>query len=55
MKAYKARSGVPEGPDRGYNETTTHGFMHLVLATWRVYGRTHPAADAEAFCDAHPQ
>src|SRR5687768_2946386 len=55
VKAYNARHGVPEGPTSGYNETTTHAFMHLVLATMRAYAQTHPAPDAEAFCDAHPQ
>jgi hypothetical protein len=39
----------------GYNETTTHAFMHLILATTRAYGGTHPAPDADAFCDSHPQ
>ena len=55
VKAYNARHGVPESETSGYNETTTHAFMHLILATMHAYGRTHPTADADTFCDAHPQ
>ena len=55
VKAYNAPNGVADGPTSGYNETTTHAFMHLVLATCCAYGPTHPAADADTFCDTHPQ
>jgi hypothetical protein len=55
VKAYNARHGVPEGPTSGYNETTTHAFLHLVAATVHAYGTTHPTPDADAFCDTHPQ
>lgn len=55
VKAYNARHGVPEGPTRGYNETTTHAFLHLVLATMSAYAGTHPCGGADAFCDTHPQ
>ena len=55
VKAYNARHGVPDSEVSGYNETTTHAFMHLILATMRAYGRTHPAPDADDFCDSHPQ
>ena len=55
VKAYNARHGVPEGPTSGYNETTTHAFLHLVLATMSAYGGTHPCPNADAFCDTHPQ
>ena len=55
VKAYNQRHGVPEGPAGGYNETTTHAFMHLVLATMCAYARTHPTPDADSFCDTHPQ
>ena len=55
IKAYNAQHGVPEGPTSGYNETTTHAFMHLVLATMRAYAQTHPCPNADAFCDTHPQ
>ena len=55
IKAYNAAHHVPEGPLMGYNETTTIAFLHLVDCTMSVYGKSHPASDAEAFCDAHPQ
>jgi hypothetical protein len=55
VKAYNARHGVPEGPTSGYNETTTHAFLHLIAATLHAYGTTHPTPDADAFCDTHPQ
>jgi hypothetical protein len=55
IKAYNARHGVPESEVSGYNETTTRAFMHLILATMHAYGQTHPAEDADAFCEAHPQ
>lgn len=55
IKAYNAANQVPEGPTSGYNETTTVAFVTLVAATMRAYGGTFPAADADAFCDTHPQ
>lgn len=55
IKAYNARHGVPENATSGYNETTTHAFLHLVAATMRAYGGVCPAAGADAFCDEHPQ
>ena len=55
IKAYNARHEVPEGPASGYNETTTHAFMHLVWANMCAYGQSHPAPDADGFCDTHPQ
>src|SRR4051812_23067670 len=55
VKAYNTRHGVPEGPTSGYNETTTHAFLHLIAATLHAYGQTHPTPDADAFCDTHPQ
>src|SRR6058998_3588000 len=33
VKAYNARNNVPEGPTSGYNQTTTHAFLHLIAAT----------------------
>jgi hypothetical protein len=33
VKAYNDRNKVPENPTSGYNETTTHAFMHLIFAT----------------------
>jgi hypothetical protein len=55
IKAYNAAHHVPEGPTSGYNETTTHAFMHLVLATLNAYGQTFPTPAADDFCDTHPQ
>jgi hypothetical protein len=55
VKAYNAVHGVSEGPTSGYNETTTHAFMHLVLATMNAYGQTFPTPTADVFCDTHPQ
>lgn len=55
IKAFNARNGVPESPTGGYNETTTHAFMHLIAATLHAYGQTHPTPDGESFCDTHPQ
>ena len=55
VKAYNARHEVPENATRGYNETTTHAFMHLILATLNAYGRSFPTPDADTFCDTHPQ
>jgi DinB superfamily len=55
IKAYNAHNNVPEGPTRGYNETTTIAFLHLVDATMRAYGDVMPTPDSESFCDTHPQ
>ena len=54
IKAYNAAQRIPEGPNSGYNETTTVAFMHLVAATLAAYGEVIPTPDAETFCDAHP-
>ena len=53
VKAYNAKNNVPESPTSGYNETTTHALLHLILATMRAYPGEYPSADA--FCDTHPQ
>jgi hypothetical protein len=55
IKAINDANGVPDGPLTGYNETTTHAFLHLVHATMAAYGGTHPTTDAESFIAAHPQ
>jgi hypothetical protein len=55
VKAYNAAHDVPEGPTSGYNETTTHAFLHLVAATMQAYGEAFPTPTADSFCDAHPQ
>lgn len=55
IKAYNAHHKIPESPTSGYNETTTRAFLHLIAATMRAYGQSHPTPDAESFCDTHPQ
>ncbi|MDB5292171.1 MAG: hypothetical protein JWL69_3412 [Phycisphaerales bacterium] len=55
IKALNAHNGVPEGPTSGYNETTTHAFLHLVAATLGAYGDAFDTPTGEAFCDTHPQ
>jgi len=55
VKAYNAANNVPEAPVSGYNETTTHAFVHLVAAVMRAYDATHPVTDSKSFCEMHPQ
>jgi hypothetical protein len=55
IKAYNAANKVPEGPTSGYNETTTHAFLHLVAAVMFAYDKALPVTDSESFCDMHPQ
>jgi hypothetical protein len=55
IQRLNAANNVAEGPDSGYNETTTHAFLHLVAATLAAYGEAFPTATADEFCDAHPQ
>ena len=55
IRKYNAAHKVPEGQDRGYSETTTRAFVHLVAATVAAYGQTHRVYDSEGFCDIHPQ
>jgi hypothetical protein len=52
VKAFNAAKKTPEAIDRGYHETTTQAWMHLVHFTLCEYG---PAADAEAFYEQSPQ
>jgi len=55
IKSYNGANNVPDTPTSGYNETTTHAFLHLIHATMRAYGDVMPTPTADAFCDAHPQ
>lgn len=55
IQAYNAANKVVESAVSGYNETTTHAFVHLVAATLKWYGNSHPANTADEFCDAHSQ
>jgi len=55
IKAYNAIRQVPESSTSGYNETTTHAFMHLISAVMKAYDSTFPTSSADAFCETHPQ
>lgn len=55
IQAYNGRHNVPETATSGYNETTTHAFLHLIAATMRAYAATHPTVSADDFCNTHPQ
>jgi hypothetical protein len=55
IQKYNAANKVPESPTSGYNQTTTHAFLHLVAAVMAAYGKTFPATDSKHFCDLHPQ
>lgn len=55
IKAYNEANDVPEGPASGYNETTTHALLQLVAAIMHAYGKVLPTADADEFCDMHPE
>jgi len=55
IQRFNAANDVPETETRGYNETTTVAFMHLVAATMNAYGDIFPTPDADTFCDTHSQ
>jgi hypothetical protein len=55
IQSYNAHNHVPESATSGYNETTTHAFLHLIAATRAAYSQTHPTPTADHFCDTHPQ
>ena len=55
IQALNAAHGTPEGPTSGYNETTTHAFLHVVAALMQAYAKTHPVTDSNHFCDVHPE
>ncbi|HXD00933.1 MAG TPA: hypothetical protein VN048_16445 [Verrucomicrobiae bacterium] len=52
VKAFNAAKKIPEAIDRGYHETMTQAWMHLVYFTLCEYG---PAESAEAFYEQSPQ
>lgn len=54
IQAYNMAHNVPEGPTRGYNETTTVAFLRLIDSTMRAYGHLMPTRDSNAFCETHP-
>jgi outer membrane protein assembly factor BamD (BamD/ComL family) len=55
VKTYNASQNVHEGPTSGYNETTTHAFLHLIAAIMKAYEGVLPTTTADNFCDTHPQ
>jgi hypothetical protein len=55
IQKYNKANNRPEGPEQGYNETTTHALLHLVAAVAAAYKQTHRVSNAEEFCDMHPQ
>jgi hypothetical protein len=52
IKKFNAANNVPEGLDRGYHETMTQAWIHLVHCTLQEFG---PAENADAFVDKHTQ
>jgi hypothetical protein len=52
IKTFNAAHKVPEGIDRGYHETMTQAWMHLVNCTLQEFG---PSENADAFVDKHTQ
>lgn len=50
--ALNAAHRVPDAIDRGYHETITRGWMHLVDCTLREFG---PAENADAFLEKQTQ
>jgi hypothetical protein len=55
IRALNTALGTKETLTRGYNETTTRAFLHLIAATMQAYGEAIPASSADSFCDLHPQ
>ena len=49
IKAYNKATNTPEELERGYHETITVAFMHLVTAALQQSG---PFENSAAFCDA---
>jgi len=52
IKSFNAAHQVPEGLHRGYHETMTQAWMHLVHCTLREFGASE---NADAFVDKHAQ
>jgi hypothetical protein len=55
IQRYNAYNNVPESPTSGYNQTTTHAFLHLIASTISAYSTVFPTPTADSFCDTHPQ
>jgi hypothetical protein len=52
IRAYNAANNVPDGPDRGYHETLTQFWLHVIHTTITQYGAS---GTADEFFDSHPQ
>jgi len=52
IRAYNAANQVPDEPTRGYHETITQFWLHIIAATVQQYG---PLPTADEFFDFHPQ
>lgn len=52
IKKHNASDNMPVAIDRGYHETITQAFMHLVFAANLKSG---PYVSSQDFCDAHPE
>ncbi len=52
IKAYNKATDTPEAIDRGYHETMTQAFMHLVFM---ANAHTGPHASSDEFCETHPE
>lgn len=52
IKAFNTATNTPEAIDRGYHETITQAFMHLVYA---AQARTGPHLSSDEFCETHPE
>ena len=52
IRALNEAHEVVDAPTRGYHETMTQAWLHLVHVTLNEFG---PVATADAFLDQHPQ
>ena len=55
IQKYNASQNVVEGPASGYNETTTQAFARLIAFALQSCVEERAIADAETFCDLHPE
>jgi hypothetical protein len=54
IQRLNAAHEVPEGPTRGYNETTTRAFAVIIASTIAAYGVEMPTPTSTDFCKTHP-
>ena len=55
IKRFNAANNRPDGPQEGYNETTTRALLHLIAAVRKAYEKAFPVGNADEFYDMHPQ